>query len=333
MQIQWTRIPGGGADCFRRPHAHRAPRWLSLAAGLLLAAPVGTIAQVADAIIEVIAVDETNQNLPGVTVTATRSDTGFSQTGVTDETGSVRLLALQPGTYDVKVELSGFTTLEQTGVTLRVGQTARLNVTMRVAQVSETVNVYGQTPLVDVYKVDSSTNIVPAQIESLPVIDRDFQRLAFLAPGVQRERGAFRFITGGPVLGAGGNASQATILVDGVDFTDPTLGLARARFSQDAISEFRVITNRFDTEIGGSAGGALSIVTKSGTNELRGSAFGFFRDESLRAKGELEQQKNDYSRQQFGFTVGGPVIRDRTHFFGSFEQIGEENISLFRPGG
>jgi hypothetical protein len=307
---------------------------LLLAVGLLLAtAPPPARAQVADAVIEVLAQDQSQAILPGVTVTVTRPDTGFSRTDVTDATGMARFVALPPGTYTVTVALAGFTTVTQEGVTLRVGQTARLAVTLAVAQVAETVNVVATVPLVDVYKTDSSTNIVPEQIEALPVIDRDFQRLAFLAPGVQRERGAFRFITGGPVLGAGGNASQATILVDGVDFTDPTLGLARARFSQDAISEFRVITNRFDTEIGGSAGGALSIVTRSGTNDVRGTAFAFFRDEALRAKGKLEAQKNDYSRQQFGASVGGPVARDRTHFFASFEQINEDNIALFRPGG
>src|SRR4029077_7747594 len=140
----------------------------------------------------------------------------------------------------------------------RVGQTVRVNVTLRVAQVPQTVSVVAQAPQVDVFKTDSSTNVVPEQIQSLPVADRDFQRLAFLAPGVQRERGGNRFIGNGPVIAAAGNASQATIMVDGVDFTDPTLGLARARFSQEAISEFRVIANRFDPEIGGSAGGALS---------------------------------------------------------------------------
>ena len=122
-------------------------------------------------------------------------------------------------------------------------------------------------------------------------------------------------------------------MVDGVDFTDPALGLARARFSQDAISEFRVIANRFDPEIGGSAGGALSIVTKSGTNDLKGSAFGFFRDKSLKAQGALDLQKNDYSRQQWGGTLGGPIVKDQTHYFLSFEQINEAAIQLFRPGG
>ncbi len=301
-------------------------------AALLFWIPAAAAAQVADAVIEVLLVDQTEQVLPGVTVTVSRRDTGFTRTLVSDVTGLVRLPAVPPGDYVVKAELASFAPVEQP-LTVRLGQTARLSIVMRVAGVGEQVTVQGSVPLVDVFKTDSSTNIIPEQIESLPVQDRDFQRLAFLAPGVQRERGGFRFIGGGPVVGAGGNASQSTILVDGVDFTDPVLGLARARFSQDAISEFRVIANRFDTEIGGSAGGALSIVTKSGTNQLRGSAFTFFRDDSLRALRAFETVKADYGRTQFGGTLGGPIVTDRTHFFVSFEQIGEDNTALFRPGG
>jgi hypothetical protein len=314
----------------RRP----SPGILALVLGALVAlAPVGARAQVADATLELVVVDAQQQVVPGATVTAVNSATGFTATTVTDAIGLGRIPALPPGTYDVKVELSGFGAVEQRAIAVRVGQTVRLNVTLSPAQVSESVTVVGQAALVDIHKTDSSTNIVPEQIESLPVQDRDFQKLAFLAPGVQRERGGFRFIGGAPVVGAGGNASQATILVDGVDFTDPGLGLARARFSQDAIGEFRVITNRFDTEIGGSAGGALSIVTKSGTNDVHGSAFSFFRDDSLRAKGALETTKGNYSRQQYGGTAGGPIVRNRTHFFGSFEQIGEDSVVLFVPGG
>lgn len=311
----------------------RAGRFvLAAAAALAWCAPLAH-AQVADGVIEVVAVDETNQVLPGVTITVTRPDTGYSTVIVTDATGSARALALQPGTYSVKVELSGFQGGQQDNLTLRVGQTLKLNVTLKVAQVAETVNVLGEAPLVDVFKTDSSTNIVPEQIQELPVVGRDFQQLAYLTPGVQRERGGNRFITGQPVIGAGGNASQATILVDGVDFTDPVLGLARARFSQDAISEFRVISNRFDTEVGGSAGGALSIVTKTGTNDLKGSVFGFFRDDALREKGKFDLKKNPYSRKQFGATMGGPVVKDQTHFFLSFEQVSQQDIALFRPGG
>ena len=306
---------------------------LLLVTALLGLASVPAAAQVADGVIEVVAQDESKAVLPGVTVTVLRPDTGFTQTNVTDAAGTARFVGMQPGTYSVKVELSGFATINQEGVLILVGQTARLTMTMKVGQVAETVNVVAEAPLVDVFRTDSSTNIIPAQIESLPVANRDFQSLAFLAPGVQRERGGNRFIGNQPVIGAAGNASQSTIMIDGVDFTDPTLGMARARFSQEAISEFRVIANRFDTEIGGSSGGALSIVTKAGTNDLHGSAFGFFRDNSLRAKGEFDLKKNDYSRQQFGGTVGGPITKDRVHFFGSFEQVSENSFVLFRPGG
>jgi len=295
--------------------------------------PAAARAQVADAVIEVLVQDESKAVLPGVTVTVLRPDTGYTQTNVTDAAGVARFIALPPGTYTVKVELSGFATISQEGVTILVGQTAKLTMAMKVGGVAETVNVVGESPMVDIYKTDSSTNIVPQQIEALPVPNRDFQALAYLAPGVQRERGGNRFIGNQPVIGAAGNASQSTIMIDGVDFTDPTLGMARARFSQEAISEFRVIANRFDTEIGGSSGGALSIVTKAGTNNLHGSAFGFFRDDSLRAKGEYDLKKNDYSRQQFGGTIGGPITKDRVHYFGSFEQVSENNFVLFRPGG
>ncbi len=305
-----------------------------LLALLLAAAAVPAVAQVADATIEVVAKDEQGQVLPGVTVTVRRPDTGFERVVTTNEVGEVRIPALTPGVYQVRLDLQGFAQAATDNLPLRVGQTARLDVRMKVAAIQETITVEAQaTSLVDVYKTDSSTNIVPEQIQALPVQDRDFQKLAFLTPGVQRERGGFRFIGGGPVIGAGGNASQATILVDGVDFTDPALGLARARFGQDAIGEFRVVANRFDTEIGNSQGGALSIVTKSGTNDFSGSVFGFFRDKGLRAKGELEQSKVDYSRQQFGATLGGPIVKDKTHFFLSFEQINEDGFTLFRPGG
>jgi len=285
-------------------------------------------------VIEVVVTDESAAALPGVSVTVARPDTGFTRTVVTAESGTARVPALSPGVYRVSCALSGFGDVVREGVVIHVGQTARIEASMRVAGVAESVTVTaGVASLVDIHKLDSSTNITPGQIESLPVADRDFQRLAFLTPGVQRERGGFRFIGGGPVLGAAGNASQSTILVDGVDLTDPVLGLARARFSQDAIGELRVIANRFDSEIGGSAAGALSIVTKSGTNELRGGLFGFYRADSLRARGDYETSKTDYARGQFGFTLSGPSARDRTHSFTSFEQVEEHGTVLFRPGG
>jgi len=308
-------------------------RALSFFSILVLVFAVSAFAQVDKASLEAVALDQSKAPLPGVTVTVSRPETGFQSVAVTDSSGTARFTALAPGAYKVQFTLEGFAPTAAQNVTLRVGQEAKLGATMQ-ASASETITVSAESPIVDVTKTDGSTNIIPEQIESLPVADRDFQRLAFIAPGVQRERGGFRFINGGPVVGSGGNASQATILVNGVDLTDQVNGLARARFSQDAVREFRVITNRFDPEIGGSSGGALSIVTKSGTNDVKGSVFGFFRDAALRDKGTLDLKKNnDYSRHQLGFTVGGPVKRDNLFYFASAEQINEKNIVLFRPGG
>ncbi|MFL6202600.1 MAG: TonB-dependent receptor domain-containing protein [Thermoanaerobaculia bacterium] len=290
------------------------------------------LAQVSTASVEARVTDVDGGALPGVTVTLENAETGLTRVAVTGEAGDATLSALPPGTYKASFDLEGFSPVAQEGVVLRVGQTVQIRAELSAA-VAESITVSSTVPLVDVYKTDTSTNIVPEQIESLPVPDRDFQRLAFIAPGVQRERGGFRFIGGGPVVGAGGNASQSTILVNGVDFTDPALGLSKIRFSQDAISEFRVMNNRYDTEVGGTAGGALSIVTRGGTNRTNGTVFGFYRADDLREPGALEQEGADFSRAQYGFTVGGPIVQDRTHYFASFEQVNEDNIAFFRPGG
>ena len=225
----------------------------------------------------------------------------------------------------------GFAPTEQT-ITIRLGQTAKIVFTMKI-QMSETITVTGEAPIVDILKTDSSTNVTPEQITGLPVASREFERLAFIAPGTNRERGGFRFIQGSAVVGAGGNASQTTFMVDGVELTDQALGLSRARFSMDAIREFRVITARFDPEIGGSQGGALNVATKSGGNEVHGSVFGFYRGADLRQTGAFEESNDDFSRYQVGFTIGGPISRDKAHYFLSLEQIDEQNITLFRPGG
>jgi hypothetical protein len=308
---------------------NRFTKWFALAAMLAVALPAA--AQVSTGTIEVDTVDDQGLAMPGVTVQVVNQDTGMQRVAVTNEAGAANFKALPAGSYLVKTDLEGFAPVEQP-VVLRVGQSQRLTVNMRI-QVSETITVTSERPMVDVYKSDTSTNIVPEQIQELPVADRDFQNLAFIAPGVQRERGGFRFIGNSALVGSSGNSSETAIIVDGVDYTDQALGLARARFSQDAIAEFRVINNRFDTEIGSSAGGALSVITKSGGNDVRGSVFGFYRGDSLRETGELEEGTQDFTRYQLGFTLGGPIVRDKTHYFLSFEYIDEDNIALFRPQG
>jgi hypothetical protein len=311
---------------------------LAVVAGVLLGlvVPAGrqAQAQTADATVEVDVIDETGVALPGVSVELKRAETGYTRNAVTSARGSVRFPAVTPAPgYMVKVSLSGFEPVEQPA-TLRIGQTAKLKVTLRAKAVMEAITVVAEAQAVDVYKTDSSTNIVPEQIRDLPVANREFEKLAFIAPGVQRERGDFRFISGGPVIGSGGNASQSTILVDGVDYTDPALGLAKTRVSQDAISEFRVVNSRFDAEVGGSAGGALTILTKTGTNDFKGSAFIYYLPEAFRAK-EYNELESDVEprRAQGGLTLGGPIVKDKTHFFFSAEFVDNVRAALVRPGG
>jgi len=302
---------------------------IGMAVAMGLALPAS--AQVSTGTIEINTVDEQALPMPGVTGRVVNTETGAQRASVSDVAGLIIIPALPPGVYNVGVELPGFAPANQ-DVTIRIGQTARLVFTMKV-QMSETITVTGEVPIVDVLKNDSSTNITPEQIEDLPVPSREFERLAYIAPGTNRERGGYRFIQNAVVVGAGGNASQTTFMVDGVEMTDQALGLSRARFSMDAIREFRVVTARFDPEIGGSQGGALNVATKSGTNDVHGSVFGFYRGADLRQTGALEVNNDEFQRYQVGFTLGGPITRDKMHYFLSFEQIGEDNVTLFRPGG
>lgn len=270
--------------------------------------------------------------LAGAEVVATEVATGYQRRTPTDEQGVALLTSLPPGTYRVEASYEGFQPAVYSGCVLRIGSTARITMTLR-PQVSADLEVTDQVPLVDPYRSDSSTNIVPEQMEFLPVPDRAFDRLAFLTPGVQRERWEFLDIRGSPVVGAATNAIGTGYFVDGVEFGDPYFGSARVQLSQDAIREMRVVNNRFDAGIGGASGGAISVVTRSGTNSLHGSVFGFYRADALRARGALELEEVDYSRFHLGFTVGGPLVRDRSHYFVAFEHLDEDDIALVRPGG
>jgi len=306
---------------------------LAVVAILLTAvAPRTADAQVSNASLSVQVVGEGKEPLPGVTVEVINPETGLQRTGVTDESGVVQLQALPPGTYEIAAQLEGMITPESNVFQLMVGQRAQLTVSLR-PQVTDAIEVTGDAPLVDVYKMDSSTNIIPEQIEKIPVRDRQYERLIFLTPGTQRDRSTFFNRTGAPVAGASSNSAATVFLMDGADFTDSFFGLARVRVSQDAIEEFRVIAHRFDTEIGGSAGGAISVVTKSGGNSLRGSAFGFYRADSMRSKGALEENDVDFTRYHLGFTLGGPIRQDKAHYFLSAEHIDQNDAAFFRPGG
>ena len=298
----------------------------------LAAAPVVVNGQVDTADLVVSAFADEDAPLAGVSVVVRSPATGLSRAVTTGGDGRAAIPALAPGSWEITASHDGFRAPELRMTVLRVGQTAHVRLTLRPT-VSDTVTISGELPVVDLYRDDVSTNILPEQITSLPVPDRRFERLAFLSSNVQPDRAEFFDRAGTPVLGNAATGWANVYLVDGLDLSEPSNGQAAIRIGQDAIREFRVVGQRFDAEVGQTTGGGLAVVTKTGSNELHGSVFGFARSDALRTRGELEQDEVDYSRWHAGFTLGGPVVRDRTHYFAAFERVDEDDIALFRPGG
>jgi hypothetical protein len=255
--------------------------------------------------------DSSGAVLPGVTITAVHEASGNTFAAVTDERGEFRL-PVRVGSYRLAFELSGFTTVNRS-VQILIGQTAEVDVQMSPSAVQETVTVTGEAPLVDTTGSTIGANIDPRQMQDLPINGRNWMDLTLLAPGARRNEG------GGMVQFRQGY-SQTN--VDGQQLTinyHSQTDTEQIGFSRDAIAEFEVVANRFDATMGRSSGMIVNAVTKSGTNSFAGTFGGYFRDDKFNAKDFIENRVLDYSNQQVSMTFGGPIRRDRIHFFGAYE--------------
>ncbi|MGE5243550.1 MAG: TonB-dependent receptor [Betaproteobacteria bacterium] len=270
--------------------------------------------------------DQTGGVLPGVTVTATNQATGLVRSEVTDASGEYRLVALPPGSYSLKTELQGFRIETRPAIVLVIDQTATINVTLAPAAVAETVTVTGEAPIVDVTRSDVSTAISTQQIQALPVASRRWIDLAMLTPGTSQDNIRGFYYRGNVNVGAGTREYSNMIYVDGVNNTWAEMGEPRQNFGMDAIQEFKVSTSTYKAEYGLATGGVVNVVTKSGTNNFRGSAFLFFRDKALTAKEYFQASRPPYRRYQDGGALGGPIIKDRTHFFFTYERTDENQF-------
>ena len=191
----------------------------------------------------------------------------------------------------------------------------------------------GESPLVDTTASSVATSVTNAQIQDLPVASRRWIDLAMLTPGVSQDNIRGFFYRGNVNIGAGTREYSNGFVVDGVNNTWAQMGEPRQNFAMDSIREFKVSQSTYKAEHGLATGGLLTVVTRSGTNDLHGSAFNFFRDESLTAKTVFEQERPDYRRWQYGGTFGGPIVRDRTHFFGAVEYTDENQFFTVNAGG
>jgi hypothetical protein len=277
--------------------------------------------------------DTTGAVLPGVSVTVKHTETGFTRTLVTDSNGEYTAASVPTGTYTVTGEISGFKSVSLSNVQVGVDQRVRADINLEVGAMTESVEIVAQTPLVQTSSSDLSTTVTEDQIKQLPLNGRNFVSLTRTIPGV------LRGIPGSNIDGAGSLAWRASAafsangqrprdnnyLLDGVDNNETWLQTVVVFPSVDAIDEFKLQTSTYSAEFGRSLGGVVNLQIKSGSNEFHGSAFEFHRNSKFDANNFFnnanQRPKPDFKQNQFGGTLGGPIFRGKTFFFGDYQGL------------
>jgi hypothetical protein len=308
----------------------RMTRWGLIAVLLLAAAPGRALAQAqaANGNIEGIVKDTTGAPLPGVSVTVTNTDTGSARTSLTNADGVYRAVLLPLGRYKVAAELQGFKTFEQQGVSLSAGQTVLINVELAVGSVSETVTVTNESPVAQPGKIDLGRTIGESEIKNLPLVSRNPYNFAFLQANVTGfENPEF----GVPRINANGSPMRTNYQIDGNTNTEKDrAGLRLLPVSEVLVREVKVITNGFAPEFGQTTGMVYNAITPSGTNTMDGSVSFRFRRNAMSSRPFFlanTARKPDTEVNDMTATLGGPVVRDRWHFFGAYEFVDRSLIT------
>ena len=294
---------------------------------LMLALAMPAFAQEQRASIEGVIKDSTGAVMPGVTVEARNEAVGVVVTTVTDANGVYRFPSLASGTYDVKATLQGFNDAGQPDVPLSLGQIKKVDLTMRIAGVSESVQVTAESPLVDVKQSARSTSIRNEQIDLLPK-GRDFTTLVTQTPGANNESKL------GGLSIDGASAGENRYIIDGIETTNLQTGVSGKNVIADFVEEVQVKSSGYTAEYGGALGGVVNVVTKSGSNNIRGTALLNWQSDKLEAsntpilrRGVLDNSiaeyqtypEDSYNRFEPGIALGGPIMRDRMWFFGAYQ--------------
>ena len=317
-------------------------RWLCLAvmSCLVLLSSASLFGQAtSNATLQGTVTDKNQAVIKSAEVTITNKATGATRTVNTNDVGEYRA-DLQPGIYNVRAKANGFSVAEAKDLEVFVGRTLTQNFGLNPGGVTETVEVTGSAPLVDQTKTDVSTNITPEQITELPLIGRDIADLAYLAPGVKSADSYDPTKNRYAILSVNGQGGRnVNVTVNGVDNKDNTVGGPVMQLPAEAVQEFQISTQRFSAVNGRSAGAAINAITKSGSNNFHGSAFGFFRDEKFNADQKLPDPAHNttisqgvpYSRQWFGGSIGGPVKKDKLFVFFAMERQREQTSLAEQP--
>jgi hypothetical protein len=300
----------------------RATRgWISVVAALLVGSGAA-LSQGIGASVTGRVLDESRAPRGGASVTARNVGTGWTRTVTSEASGAYRLSELPAGTYEFTVALEGFGGETRTGVRLLVGQEATLDFELRVAGVAETVAVESEVPIVETTKSAVGTTITTRQIDELPLPERDFANLAFLAPGVTQS-----VTEATTISGSGSSGSSNTFLIDGLSNDQDALGDSRGDFSPDAIAEFEVLSSQYSAEYGQASGAIVNVLTRSGSNALHARVAAYYRADELAASDPFAQRdpitrdkvETPFDQWIVSTFLSGPIRRDTAFFFASYE--------------
>ncbi len=312
---------------------------LAVLALLIALVPVALFAQSSNGAIAGTVADDSGSPVPGVTVTATNTATGVARTAVSNATGQYALALLPPATYTVTAELSGFQPVKREKIVVNVGTDVTLNIKMKVG-VAEELTVTAAAPVIETSKSEVSSVVNEKAIQNLPTNGRNFIDFVLTTPGVVRD------VRLGDISFAGQRGTLNSLVVDGANndntFFGQTVGRtgsgrAPYQFSQDAVKEFQVNNNAYSAEYGRAGGAVINVVTKSGTNEYHGSVFDYYRDKSLNANNYINvlnnRAKSPYHFDQYGFSLGGPIVKDKHFFFVNWDRQRNSTPNIVVLGG
>jgi hypothetical protein len=299
----------------------------SFVLGAVLACAASAFAQQGTTEIKGRVVDDQGAAVPGASVVVKNQETGMFRETVSNGDGTYFVGGILPGIYEVNAELQGFKKLGLKDIRLEIGKTTTLDLKLSVGALEETISVSAESPLVDVTTKEVGGNITGSELVDLPSINRNFIGFIGLLPGIVPSISTESF--GSDSISVNGSDPRSNnYMLDGGNNNDDVIGQragTQARTAIESVQEFQVITNQFDAQFGRTTGAIINAVTKSGTNNFHGSGFVFAQDADWTAKDYFAKQRDlakpDTQRREFGGTIGGPIVRDRAHFFFSLERV------------
>lgn len=311
--------------------------FLSVLAFVLIFPATTIFAQQITATLSGTVTDSTGGVVPGAHVVATNTGTNAAFPADTNASGEFRINLLPVGNYTVKITAGGFKSFQQTGVVLDLGQSANLNAQLSIGGANETVDVSTSVPLVNTTSSEVGATVQNLEIENLPIVNRNVYDLLSLVPGVQTNDQSFTLgypqqqvlINGGVQIA---NSGSTSYYLDGGTNMTGLRNTGNVQPNPDAVDQFRVETNNYSAEYGRFPNGVINVITKSGSNKWHGSAFEFWRETALNAKSYNSPEASPLHRHQFGGTIGGPILKDKTFFFFSYGGLRQITTSFLNSG-